>query len=85
VKYDDGNLGWTEQAPFDGIIVTAGARSVPEALLAQLAEGGRMVIPVGADDTQELRVIDRTAEGIREETIEFVRFVPLLRGTASAS
>jgi protein-L-isoaspartate(D-aspartate) O-methyltransferase len=83
VKYDDGNLGWPEQAPFDGIIVTAGARDVPDALLAQLSEGGRMVIPVGGDDTQELKVFDRTAEGVREHAIEFVRFVPLLRGTMS--
>lgn len=80
VKYDDGNLGWPEQAPLDGIIVTAAARSVPETLIDQLAVGGRMVIPVGDDDTQELRVIDRTEEGVREERIEFVRFVPLLRG-----
>jgi len=82
VKYDDGNIGWAEQAPFDGIIVTAAARSVPDALLEQLDENGRMVIPVGGDDTQELKVIDRTPDGTREQTIELVRFVPLLRGTA---
>jgi len=81
VKYDDGHLGWPEQAPFDGILVTAAARSVPEALVEQLGPNGRMVIPVGGDDTQELRIIDRTTEGVREESIEFVRFVPLLRGT----
>jgi protein-L-isoaspartate O-methyltransferase len=79
VKYDDGHLGWPEQAPFDGILVTAAARSVPEALVEQLGPTGRMVIPVGGDDTQELRVIDRTPDGLREESIEFVRFVPLLR------
>ena len=82
VKYDDGNVGWIEQAPFDGIIVTAAARTVPEALIAQLSETGRMVIPVGSEDTQELKVIDRTPDGTREQTIELVRFVPLLRGTA---
>jgi protein-L-isoaspartate(D-aspartate) O-methyltransferase len=81
VKFDDGNVGWPEQAPLDGIIVTAAARTVPEALIQQLTIGGRLVIPVGDDDTQELRVIDRTAEGVREERIEYVRFVPLLRGT----
>jgi protein-L-isoaspartate(D-aspartate) O-methyltransferase len=81
VKYDDGNLGWPEQAPFDGILVTAAAPTVPEALIEQLAVNGRMVIPVGGDGTQELRVIDRTADGTREENVEFVRFVPLLRGT----
>ena len=82
VKYDDGNLGWPEQAPFDGIIVTAAARTVPDALLAQLSETGRMVIPVGGSDTQELKIIDSTPDGPREQTIELVRFVPLLRGTA---
>jgi protein-L-isoaspartate(D-aspartate) O-methyltransferase len=81
VKYDDGNLGWADQGPFDGIIVTAAARRVPEALLEQLAVGGRLVIPVGDDRSQELEVIDRTEEGIHEESLEYVRFVPLLRGT----
>ena len=81
VKYDDGTMGWSEQGPFDGIIVTAAARSVPEALLEQLAVGGRMVIPVGDDNVQELKVIDRTEEGLREDRLEYVRFVPLLRGT----
>ncbi len=81
VKYDDGNLGWADQGPFDGIIVTAAARSVPEALREQLEVGGRMVIPVGDDRSQELKVIDRTEDGFREESLEYVRFVPLLRGT----
>jgi protein-L-isoaspartate(D-aspartate) O-methyltransferase len=83
LKYDDGNLGWPEQGPFDGIIVTAAARSVPEALIEQLAVGGRMVIPVGDDAAQQLRIIDNTPDGIREESLEYVRFVPLLRGTVS--
>jgi protein-L-isoaspartate(D-aspartate) O-methyltransferase len=81
-KHGDGNLGWPEQAPFEGILVTAGARSVPEALLEQLGVGGRMVIPVGRDSSQELRVIDRTETGYRDTRLEPVRFVPLLRGTA---
>ena len=80
-KYDDGNLGWPDQGPFDGIIVTAAARSVPDALVEQLAVGGRLVIPVGDDRSQELKVVDRTDDGIREESLEYVRFVPLLRGT----
>jgi protein-L-isoaspartate(D-aspartate) O-methyltransferase len=81
VKYDDGNLGWPDQGPFDGIIVTAAARSVPAALLDQLGVGGRLVIPVGDDRGQQLKVIDKTEEGLREESLEYVRFVPLLRGT----
>ena len=81
VKYDDGNMGWADQSPFDGIIVTAAARNVPGALLEQLEVGGRMVIPVGDDRSQELKVIDRTEEGFHEESLEYVRFVPLLRGT----
>ena len=81
VKYDDGNMGWADQGPFDGIIVTAAARNVPDALREQLDVGGRMVIPVGDDRSQELKVIDRTEEGFREESLEYVRFVPLLRGT----
>ncbi len=81
VKYDDGNMGWPDQGPFDGIIVTAAARSVPDALREQLAVGGRLVIPVGDDRSQELKVIDRTEDGFTEESLEYVRFVPLLRGT----
>jgi protein-L-isoaspartate(D-aspartate) O-methyltransferase len=81
VKYDDGNMGWADQGPFDGIIVTAAARNVPDALREQLDVGGRMVIPVGNDRSQELKVIDRTEDGFREESLEYVRFVPLLRGT----
>lgn len=81
VKYDDGNMGWADQGPFDGIIVTAAARSIPDALREQLDVGGRMLIPVGDDRSQELKVIDRTEDGFHEESLEYVRFVPLLRGT----
>ena len=80
-KYDDGNMGWADQGPFDGVIVTAAARTVPDALIEQLAPGGRLVIPVGDERSQELKVIDRGDEGIRQESLEYVRFVPLLRGT----
>jgi protein-L-isoaspartate(D-aspartate) O-methyltransferase len=83
LKYDDGNLGWAEQGPFDGILVTAAARSVPDALIEQLAVGGRMVIPVGDESSQQLKVFDNTPDGLREESLEYVRFVPLLRGTVS--
>jgi protein-L-isoaspartate(D-aspartate) O-methyltransferase len=81
-KLGDGYEGWKVHAPFDGIIVTAAPAEVPSELLEQLAEGGRMIIPVGREGVQELRVIDRTAEGIVENVHEYVRFVPLLSGTA---
>lgn len=79
-RHGDGYLGWPEDAPFDGIVVTAAPRKVPQTLLEQLAPGGRMVVPVGGDDVQELQVYDRTAEGFDMQTVEYVRFVPLLNG-----
>ena len=79
-KIGDGYLGWPEQAPFDGILVTAAPRGIPRALLDQLDEGGRMVLPVGGGDVQELRVIDRNADGFEENAVKQVRFVPLLKG-----
>lgn len=78
-KYDDGNIGWPEQGPFDGIIVTAAPRHIPEDLLEQLAPGGRMLIPVG-DSAQKLKLIQRDDEGFSESVLEDVNFVPLLGG-----
>ncbi len=78
-KYDDGNVGWVDRSPFDGIIVTASPRHVPEELLSQLADGGRMVIPVG-DYQQQLKLITRTGDSFQTEFLEHVRFVPLLGG-----
>lgn len=83
VRHGDGNAGWLDEAPFDGIMVTAGARLVPRSLYEQLATGGRMVIPVGDDGMQRLLVVDREADGYREKRLDHVRFVPLLRGTIS--
>lgn len=81
--YADGTLGWEAHAPYDAIIVTAGTTEVPEALRAQLAPGGRLVIPVGpAQNAQSLRVIDRTARGLVERDVLPVSFVPLLTGRA---
>lgn len=81
-RISDGGLGWPEQAPFDRIIVTAAADSVPQALLEQLGIGGSLVIPVGAEGgTQTLWRIGRTADGFEEEPLTSVRFVPLLSGT----
>jgi protein-L-isoaspartate(D-aspartate) O-methyltransferase len=82
VKIGDGYQGWREKGPFDAIVVTAAAPQVPEALVAQLKNGGRMVIPVGqAGGTQELLLIVKTAEGkIERRKILPVRFVPLVPG-----
>ena len=77
VRAGDGWFGWTEEAPFDAILVTAAPEKVPEPLLAQLAPGGRMVIPVGGF-YQELKVIERTPEGLRERSVLGVRFVPFV-------
>jgi protein-L-isoaspartate(D-aspartate) O-methyltransferase len=77
VRAADGFYGWPEEAPFDGILVTAAPETVPEPLLAQLAPGGRMVIPVGGF-YQELKVIERTPEGLRERSVLPVRFVPFV-------
>jgi protein-L-isoaspartate(D-aspartate) O-methyltransferase len=81
VKAGDGNAGWPEHAPYDGIIVTAAPAKVPAALLAQLRNGGRMIIPVGKNGVQELVLIEKTAEGgVSERNILPVAFVPLVSG-----
>jgi protein-L-isoaspartate(D-aspartate) O-methyltransferase len=74
----DGYAGLPEHAPYDGIIVTAAPEKVPEPLIEQLAVGGRLVIPVGGW-SQDLRVLERTEEGIRTTKLFPVRFVPLVR------
>lgn len=81
VKLDhaDGSIGLSEFAPFDGIIVTAAASHVPEELLAQLAIGGRLVIPVGTS-SQILTLIERQAKEYVQTKLEPVKFVPLLGG-----
>jgi protein-L-isoaspartate(D-aspartate) O-methyltransferase len=83
-RHGDGMAGWPGQAPFDRIIVTAAATSVPDALVEQLADGGIMVIPVGADRfEQEILHVRRKAGGHEIERLLPVRFVPLIPGTAS--
>lgn len=78
-KHSDGWLGWDAKAPFDAIIVTAAADVVPEALKAQLSEGGVLVIPIGTSD-QVLMRITRNGDEYVSEVIEMVRFVPLIAG-----
>lgn len=79
-KHADGNIGWPQHAPFDGIIVAAAPIGVPEALLEQLAIDGRLIIPVGKSGEQKLLLITRTAEGYVEEYLDAVCFVPMLGG-----
>jgi protein-L-isoaspartate(D-aspartate) O-methyltransferase len=80
VRCGDGTLGWPEQAPYDVVIVTAGGPRVPPALIAQLAVGGRLVMPVGNEPRfQQLVRLRRDADGkIVEEELEPVAFVPLI-------
>jgi protein-L-isoaspartate(D-aspartate) O-methyltransferase len=79
LKHGDGMLGLPEAAPFDTIIVAAAAQRVPAALAAQLAPGGRMVLPIGTAE-QWLTMIDRRENGITDARCEPVRFVPLVAG-----
>lgn len=77
-RIGDGSLGWPEEAPFDGILVSAAAPSVPQPLVDQLAMGGRLIIPVGDRLTQELILVERIPEGIRKSFLGGVRFVDLI-------
>ena len=79
MKHGDGWQGWKSKGPFEAIIVTAAPTSVPQALLEQLTDGGRLVIPVG-DQTQILKIITRRGEQFEERQVEAVRFVPLVPG-----
>jgi len=78
LRVGDGTLGWPEEAPFDGIIVTAGAPSIPDVYMEQLAEGGRLVIPVGDEWCQQLIVACKTAGRIERRIITGCRFVKLV-------
>ena len=80
-RWGDGWEGWPALASYHGIMVTAAAPDVPPALLEQLAPGGRLVIPVGTGDEQQLLLIVRETDGFRRQVLETVRFVPLLQGS----
>jgi protein-L-isoaspartate(D-aspartate) O-methyltransferase len=77
-RLGDGAAGWPEEAPFDGILVTAAAPHVPDPLVAQVAPQGRLVIPLGDLTSQELVILQRTPRGIEERHAGGVRFVPLI-------
>ena len=82
-KHDDGRIGWPEEAPFDGVIVTAAAASLVDALSAQLAVGGTLVAPVGGSSAQSLLCLRKTMDGdIEQQDLGPVVFVPLLSGVA---
>ncbi len=80
LRHGDGFKGWPEKGPFDAIIVTASPLSIPDALLEQLAPGGRLVIPVGERSAQELKLVIREGNQFHAEFLDHVRFVPLLTG-----
>ena len=86
VRIGDGYAGWPERTPFDRILVTAAAPSIPDALVQQLARGGRMVIPVGnAHLGQRLMLVEKTASGaVTTKNVLAVRFVPMVEGKPAA-
>jgi protein-L-isoaspartate(D-aspartate) O-methyltransferase len=78
-RLGDGTLGWKEFAPFDGIIITAAAPDTPTSLLEQLANGGRMVVPVGEKNIQTMLIIEKSMDGVASEIYtERFKFVPLI-------
>lgn len=74
----DGTLGWRDYAPYDAILVGAGAPSMPMPLVEQLAPGGRLLVPVGDREKQALWMVTRTPTGVRQEAVADMRFVPLV-------
>ena len=74
----DGTKGWKDEAPFEAIIVTAGAPVIPELLISQLADGGKLVIPVGNQHSQELIKIEKHSKGVRQKNLGGCRFVKLV-------
>jgi protein-L-isoaspartate(D-aspartate) O-methyltransferase len=82
VKHADGQYGFEDAAPFDAIVMAAASAQVPDALTAQLAPGGRLILPVGVDQ-QRLLAVTRTEAGLVEESLDEVKFVPMLAGTTT--
>jgi protein-L-isoaspartate(D-aspartate) O-methyltransferase len=77
-RYSDGTQGWSEQAPFDAIIVTAGGQEIPAPLIQQLSTGGCLVMPVGGSNFQELLKLEKTKDGIKTTNLGGCRFVKLI-------
>lgn len=77
-KVGDGTAGWEEEAPFDGIVVSAGAPEIPDELVTQLKSGGRLVIPVGSRETQQLTVVEKRGKIIEKRDRGLCVFVPLI-------
>ncbi|MFO7754091.1 MAG: protein-L-isoaspartate(D-aspartate) O-methyltransferase [Desulfobacteraceae bacterium] len=77
-RYSDGTQGWEEESPFDAIIVTAGGESIPKPLIDQLAPGGRLVMPVGGNFTQDLLKVKKTEQGLTTTSLGGCRFVKLI-------
>lgn len=80
MRHGDGEKGWPEHAPFDGILVAAAPASVPTALIDQLGDGGRLVIPLGHGNAQDLKLITRSGDELEEQILERVAFVPMVSG-----
>lgn len=80
LKHADGGFGWKSEAPFDGILAACARPDIPDDLLEQLADGGRLVMPVGDDRTQILTVVDREGDEFHTQSLDAVRFVPFQRG-----
>ncbi len=78
IKVGDGTIGWSEHAPYDAIVVTAGAPQIPRPLLDQLKLGGRLVMPLGPEDAQMLVRVRRDEDGFHEEALGECRFVKLI-------
>jgi len=85
LRHGDGYEGWRANAPYDGILVAAAPPAVPEALLKQLAVGGRLVMPVGPENRQELWRFTRRDQGIERENLGAVSFVPLQKGIVASA
>ena len=80
IRCGDGHRGWPEEAPFDAVIVTCAPGSIPEALVTQLKDGGRMILPIGTG-IQQLIILEKEQDALRELPDMYVRFVPMVAGS----